>query len=735
MKRISLFIIFLLFFVAGVFAQDGITVKSFEETTDLDARIHFPMNDFNGKKCALIKVVTTEGDFTFDNGTLGIVKAIHKPERSEWWVYMPEKTMKLQIMHPVYGQLRDSDAGFYWFPNPLKAATTYRMELTTQRKIVTYEPTKIKTGFLIIKSDPDSCQVYLTENGVENFVGTTPFQKKLPYGSYEYRVKRPLYHDEVGLVAVDNTRVDKKVVLLPAFGSLNVTTTPSGATISFDNDARTFTTPCVVPNLPSGEHVVNIVAPRYSSHRQKVVIKDGETTPLNVSLDARFAPVAINTIAGATISINGEQRGVGNYKGELTEGIYDIEVSMASHRKATKQIEVVAKQPQTITLNPTPIYGSIDIISDPLDANITINGKSYGMTPTTIDDILIGDYDVVISKEGCATETRRVTIAEETPTSLDVKLAQGREITIQSDNAGDEVYIDGVKQGVTPMNINLSFGTHNVELRREGKTVNKQITITTTGNDNIIKMRLGLQPQWSKKITPKQKEVLEKLINNMVNVEGGTFMMGATPEQGKDDPDTTAYPVHQVTLSDYFIGKYEVTQAEWKAVMGKNPSRFKWSNLPVEWMPWDDCQKFIEKLNQLTGLQFSLPTEAQWEYAARGGNKSQGYKYSGSNSVEDVAWYDGNSSDKTHQVGTKLPNELGLYDMSGNVCEWCSDRYGDYSSSSQTNPTGPASGSHRVYRGGSRYTTARPCRVSYRGFATPDGRYNDHGFRLVCEGL
>ena len=733
MKRnITLLIAFIFLSILPLYSQDGITVKSFEETTDLDARINYPMTDFNGKKSALVKIVTTEGDFTFDNGQLGIVKAIHKPELSEWWVYMPEKTMKLKIMHPVYGQLRDSDAGFYWFPNPLKAATTYRMELTTQRKIVTYEPTKIKTGFLIIKSDPDSCQVYLTENGVENFVGTTPFQKKLPYGSYEYRVKRPLYHDEVGLVAVDNTRVDKKVVLLPAFGSLNVTTTPSGATISFDNDARTFTTPCVVPNLPSGEHVVNIVAPRYSSHRQKVVIKDGETTPLNVSLDARFAPVAINTIAGATISINGEQRGVGNYKGELTEGIYDIEVSMASHRKATKQIEVVAKQPQTITLNPTPIYGSIDIISDPLDANITINGKSYGMTPTTIDDILIGDYDVVISKEGCATETRRVTIAEGTPTSLDVKLAQGREITIQSYNAGDEVYIDGVKQGVTPMNINLSFGTHNVALRREGKTVNKQITVTTTGNDNIIKMGFGLQPQWSKEITPKQKEVLEKLIKNMVKVEGGPFMMGATPEQGTSDPTLLEYPVHQVTLSDYFIGKYEVTQAEWEAVMGENSSGFKGADKPVGRVSWDDCQSFIEKLNRLTGLQFSLPTEAQWEYAARGGNKSKGYKYSGSNIIWKVAWYYGNTSSyKTHQVGTKAPNELGLYDMSGNVREWCSDWYGDYSSSSQTNPTGPSSGSSRVYRGGNFISSDTFCRVSYRNWEDPGFRDDYLGLRLV----
>ena len=212
--------------------------------------------------------------------------------------------------------------------------------------------------------------------------------------------------------------------------------------------------------------------------------------------------------------------------------------------------------------------------------------------------------------------------------------------------------------------------------------------------------------------------------------------MGATSEQGTSNPDKNEKPVHKVSLSDYFIGKYEVTQAEWEAVMGKNPSGFKGPNLPVEWVSWDDCQEFIEKLNQLTGLQFRLPTEAQWEYAARGGNKSKRYKYSGSNTIGDVAWYGyNNSSRTTHQVGTKLPNELGLYDMSGNVYEWCSDWYGDYSSSSQTNPTGPASGSLRVIRGGDWLYYAKRCRVSDRDSDTPDLRNNGRGFRLVCEGL
>ena len=153
--------------------------------------------------------------------------------------------------------------------------------------------------------------------------------------------------------------------------------------------------------------------------------------------------------------------------------------------------------------------------------------------------------------------------------------------------------------------------------------------------------------------------------------------------------------------------------------MGSNPSYFKGDNLPVEKVSWNDCQEFISKLNSLTGRKFRLPTEAEWEYAARGGKKRRGYQYSGSSNITDVAWYDGNSGSKTHPVGTKQANELGIYDMSGNVYEGCLDWYGSYSSSSQTNPTGADSGSSRVIRGGCWDGFARFCRLSYRGRIPP----------------
>ncbi len=217
----------------------------------------------------------------------------------------------------------------------------------------------------------------------------------------------------------------------------------------------------------------------------------------------------------------------------------------------------------------------------------------------------------------------------------------------------------------------------------------------------------------------------------MVAVEGGSFQMGGTEEQS-GDPDIDEFPVHQVTLSGYSIGQTEVTQALWVAVMGSNPSFFQGDDLPVEQVSWNDIQEFLQKLNQMTGLNYRLPSEAEWEYAARGGNKSQGYKYSGSNNVDDVAWYTSNSHDNgTTKVGSFAPNELGIYDMSGNVFEWCQDWYGDYSSSSQSNPTGPATGSRRVLRGGSWVNYAWFCRVSYRGYYNPGIRYGHFGFRLA----
>ena len=200
---------------------------------------------------------------------------------------------------------------------------------------------------------------------------------------------------------------------------------------------------------------------------------------------------------------------------------------------------------------------------------------------------------------------------------------------------------------------------------------------------------------------------------NMIYVEGGTFTMGAM--EGDLSALENEKPAHKVTLTyDYYIGQTEVTQALWKAVMDNHPSTMEGDNLPVNYVLWEDADAFTKQLSQLTGYTFNLPTEAEWEYAARGGKESKGYLYAGSDDVNEVAWYSANSGGKTHDVGTKIPNELGIYDMSGNAWEWCSDWLAPYSAEEQVDPTGPATGEYHVYRGGGWYIGASTCRCTHR---------------------
>ena len=672
--------------IAG--AQSGISVKVFSELTqDLDARVNYPETDQNGQKCALVKVVTTESDFSFDNGQLGVTKAIHKPELSEWWVYLPAKTMKLKIMHPVLGQLKDSEDGFYYFPTPLKEATCYRMELTTGKVTVTVEEERKKTGFLIIKSQPDGGDVFIADGGVEKYVGTTPFQKKLTYGTYNYRVKKTLYHDAVGVVVVDNSRIERNDTLAPAFGTLSIVSTPSGAKVSLQNDSRSYTTPCTIDHIPSGRYQVNVVAPQYEMFSKEVEIIEGRQTELVATLDSRFAEVSIHSLPNATIMINGQIKGYGSYTEALDEGIYDIEVSLVNHRNVVRQVEVIANQHQSITLEPTPIYGSLDVITQPMYANVTINGKSYGDTPLSVENILIGEYEVVLSKTGYATMTQYVTINEDYNSVVEVDLAQGENITLQESN-------------------------------------NNALNSYKKSEESILK------PFDSTLTTSEQREILQNFCNEMIYVKGGQFSMGAASKRD-DKYDNDEKPFHKVMLSDFKMSRTEVTQELWEAVMGSNPSHFKGKKLPVENVSWNDCQEFIKKLNQLTGLCFRLPTEAEWEFAARGGRKSDDYIFSGRDDITNVAWYIETTRDLgTKPVATKSPNELGLYDMSGNVWEWCSDWYGQYSSLPEVNPEGLSTGEFRVCRGGSWNNYVGSCRVSNRSYNNPEIGSNNLGFRL-----
>lgn len=250
----------------------------------------------------------------------------------------------------------------------------------------------------------------------------------------------------------------------------------------------------------------------------------------------------------------------------------------------------------------------------------------------------------------------------------------------------------------------------------------------------------GIYIHWSEDVTPEQQSVIRNIVANMVPVAGGSFLMGRQAENPVGDnydanAGTDESPVHQVTLSDYYLSKYEVTQKEWKIIMddekGWSTSYGFGDSYPAYNVRYIDAESFVSRLNQLSGLHFRLPTEAEWEYAAQGGRNKDTYQYSGGNSLQEVAWYNGNANNKSHQVGTKYPNGLGLYDMSGNVCEWCVDYYDSYPVTAQTNPIGPATGAERVLRGGSFCYVGSHCRCAARDYYDTGGQSIGVGIRLA----
>ena len=585
-------ILLLLLTTLYVHAQ-SLAVQSFRlDEADLTANTAGTIvMDQNGQKCALIKVETTQQGFTFDTGSLGVVKTEQKV--GEIWVYVPEGVKRLTISHQQLGMLRDYDLG-----QTLKRAKTYVMKLTSGevQTIVTQART---SQYVVFQLQPENAVVMLDNEMLQTTGGTAT--KMMKFGTYDYRVQAPDYLPEVGKVTV---------------------------------------------NDPKNKHVVN------------------------VSLKPNFSTVTLTVEGNAEIWVNGEQKGTGQWTGNLSAGTYEFETRKASHRSATTTRDIAAaSQPLTIQLNaPTPIYGEADINSAPAMADIYVDGNKVGQTPQVLSELLIGEHKVRLSRQGYADYNGSITIREGETTPLSATLEE----------------------------------------------TSKQATTTTTSSGS------------SETITANGVSF------KMIRVEGGTFTMGATSEQGADAYGNEK-PAHNVTLSSYYIGETEVTQELWQAVMGSNHSDFMSSKHPVEGVSWNDCQTFISKLNSITGKTFRLPTEAEWEYSARGGSKSQNYTYSGSNTIDDVAWYTENGSSKTHEVATKAPNELGIYDMSGNVWEWCQDWYGSdyYSSSPSNNPTGPSSGSSRVKRGGSWSNSATGCRVSHRDNSNPASAYYYLGLRLA----
>ena len=449
-----------------------------------------------------------------------------------------------------------------------------------------------------------------------------------------------------------------------------LTVTPQNAVVTIDGNQQTVSTDgAYSAMLPYGSHTYKVEAGGYISKSGTFTISSSDMTPINVSLESAMATVSV-TCPTPAVSLYVDKKSVGTipWTGSLKEGMHLIEARKEGYRSQQRTINLSQQQRLDVAFPElAAIQGNLSVNYKPFGADVYIDGKKVGQSPRVFNGILVGSHKVEIKKDGYDTDSKTVSILE-----------------------GQTASLSGVL--TTHASSSVSSGS---------SLTGKTITIPVKDGISIDMVRIG----------------------------AGTFTMGATPEM--ENPYNDEKPTRCVTLTnDYYIGKYEVTQALWQAVMGSNPSNRKGDNLPVEEVSWDDCQEFISKLNRMTGKTFRLPTEAEWEYAARGGNKSKGYQYSGSNNLSDVAWYRDNSGYKTYAVGTKQPNELGIYDMSGNVWEWCQDWYGEYSSSSQVNPTGANSGSSRVNRGGAVGNDARLCRSSCRANDVPGTHYSILGLRL-----
>ena len=542
-----------------------------------------------------------------------------------------------------------------------------------------------KRQFFKFRVTPANAVVTIVENGAQEILPMREggiASKMLNYGTYSYSIAADKYHTKEGTFTVSATQTEMTVDLLPQFGWLTIAgdNISQGGYVFATNIAtggmiQLGTIPLNNKEMSSGVYTLRIQKEKYKDYSTTITIEEGKTTTIRPSLEANFAQVTLTTNESADIYVDGNRLGTTRWTGTLELGEHSVETRQASHHSAYTNVRITAQSAgQTITLNnPLPIYGSLIVDGSPADVAVYVDGKKVGTSPMFVSELLIGTHKIRLEKEGYDKQEKTIAISEGQEHMLEYTLA---------------------KETPKP-------------------TLTDKETFTVNG-----------------------------VSFTMIAVKGGTFTMGATAEQGSDAYDG-GKPTHQVTLSDYYIGETEVTQELWQAVMGTTIQEQAkkgtydtsldgvGNSYPMYYISWDDCQTFITKLNQLTGKNFRLPTEAEWEYAARGGQKSRGYKYAGSNILSDVAWYMDNSGSESHPVKQKQANELGLYDMSGNVYEWCQDWYGNYGSAAQTNPTGPSSGSFRVFRGGSWSYSASGCRVAHRDYYSPGIRDSNLGFRVV----
>ncbi|MBW7873668.1 MAG: SUMF1/EgtB/PvdO family nonheme iron enzyme [Ignavibacteriales bacterium] len=630
-----------------------------------------------------------------------------------------------------------TEVGFFLFPGvydirvelpdylPVQEKLTVRATTDKTVNVFNYNLTRNK-GHLDFTVKPAEAVVTLNGKSI------TPGNYELDPGKYLLEAKVNYYapfSEEIEIKIGETLR--KNVVLNKVTGTFELSVTPSTATITLDGKNIS---PGVF-ELNPGKYQLEVRANQYLTHSEEIEIQKGEKLKKEIILIKNTGILELSvTPSAATITLDGKNISPGVF--ELNPGKYQLEVRANQYLTHSEEIEIQKGEKLKKEIILIKNTGILELTVTPQNASILINKEKKEGNKF---ELISGLYEIEIAAGAYYPETFTVQIERGKTEKREIALRQKTGIlqfVIKPLSAVVELSQNGVQkykwEGLNLLDP-IQEGEYDLTAKATGYKTYKE-TVTIKENQTTV--------------TEIEMTAGSDAPEGMVFVEGGTFTMGCTSEQG-DDCYYWEKPVHQVTMSDFYIGKYEVTQELWVSVMGSNPSDFKGSKLPVERVSWYEAVEFCNRLSDKEGLQraysgsganitcdfnangYRLPTEAEWEYAARGGKQTKNYKYSGSDNTGAVAWYGDNSGDKTHEVGLKQPNEIGIYDMSGNVWEWCWDWYGDYTSPSQTNPKGPSSGTSRVLRGGSWGNDARRCRVASRGNLLPDIRYSNNGFRLA----
>ncbi len=505
MKRILLIIF--AFISLNAFSQLQVKEGSFKHVPNAVMNDKYDHLDGNDLPMALIKI-STENISEQERLRLkfqgNLATQITKtPKTGQMWIYISaENATFINIMHPDYGTCK------YYLPEKLCDFCTYEMVLQYIPivPVTSDEAAKPKKTYLIVKSDQADARVYIDDE----LLNTQEASKPVDVGTtHTWKIECNMYHSETGSVTVtDRTTIDKK--LRPNFGYINISSSPEQGAKAFVDGEYIGVTPIKTDKIKSGEHKVMVMKDMYKMTEKSFTVTDGQTTNATLDMSANFVNVTITTDSQSDIYVDEEYKGKGKWTGRLSDGAHIFEAKKTNHRASKKSLDLVLGETKTITLEaPTPIYGEIDINTTPMGATIYIDGKNYGETPNYISDILIGEHELKLTKQGCAEVKKTINIKEGETLTINEKLQTGKEISISTGQSGDKIYVDGNYVGVSPITSNLSYGSHEIKAERNGKTVSKTINVAQNGGDSSVKLTfkqehngyeyvdLGLSVKWA----------------------------------------------------------------------------------------------------------------------------------------------------------------------------------------------------------------------------------------------